>query len=69
MCIGQGALRVCTVCVQVAPGTSTLRCTRCTQSRHQGYFSTGSDVCRACHLQEKYFFAACSAVQVSLAID
>ena len=60
MCIGQGSLRVCTVCVQVPPGTSTSRCTRCTQQRQLGYFSVESDVCKACHLQEKYLFRACS---------
>ena len=61
MCIGLGSLRVCSACVQVPAGTSTSLCTRCRQQRQVGYFSTESDVCNACHLQEKYLFHACSS--------
>lgn len=69
LCIGLGSLRVCTVCVQVQPSTSTSPCTRCTQQRQLGYFSADSDVCKACHLQEKYMFGACSRCHKALQIS
>ena len=37
MCVGLGSLRLCSVCVQVPPGTSTSRCKRCTQQRLVAY--------------------------------
>ena len=52
-CIALGAWRVCSVCVRVPSSTSTTRCTRCEQERWQGYFSTASTVCDACHQREK----------------
>ena len=60
MCIGLGSWRVCTMCAQIPPGTSTARCARCTQHRQLGYFSADSDVCKACHQLEKYVYQACS---------
>ena len=55
--------------MQVPPGTSTSRCTRCTQERQLGYFSAESDVCKACHLQEKYQFRACSSCHKALQLN
>ena len=60
MCISLGSLRLCTMCAQVPPATSTARCARCTHQRPEGYFSADSDVCNACRQQEKYQFKACS---------
>ena len=69
MCIGMGALRVCSACMQIPDGTSTSLCRRCKQQRQLEYFSAESDICSACQLQEKYAFRACSSCHKAFQIN
>ena len=69
MCVGLGSLRVCSACVQIPAGTSTTLCTRCKQQRQPGYFSAGSIICSACHLQEKYAVRACTSCHKAFQIS